>query len=758
MQQTSRFLPAPLSILVMLCFFVSVTRAGSPGLYLVTDKEKYTDGEQVRFQAFILYPAPTTNNSLFVGLLDCKGREVSRKILPAGSGSAWGSFELPEKSEGDFYLYCYITDNRNQVQSYLTRKIAVTENGVATTGATSPGNSLTLSLACEGNTFVAECPNNILIRCTDGNGDPAAAAGLLLDDKGAQLSRFETNAGGYVRMLFSPEENGRYHIVATGKNGATTRQDLPAVASSGVSMKIALTDTSVRYTVFSYSDSAALPEYIFSAISRTDTVYASAISFTGGLSVIKEDISFNKLPKGFLTFSVTDKKGNVAAKRIFYNWKETSKNSFIRVMDTVARREALVTLPAYVNGDACLTIAPGQPAAAVKGPQPTEAYSFIDNTGNNDAAFNDYLIACQLAPVYYTAVRDSINRFLALDGIMHYADNKIVKNKAVTLVITQKDQGKSFLSTATDKTGRLKLNNLVFFDSATVYYQLADKSDENNNYVSLDLAITPARQDIPREWLPKDAGCIPVPVGGKETAGNSSVQNGNNINSSGLPGEKTLQGVTVTAEKPKQKTLTEQYLEKRGPGQFDRQTFLRSQFNFLENPQLIDNTNLLDFIRGRMGGFTVTYYKGRPIIMGSSGLAASIFLDDIELDSTDLDLISQLSIREIAMVKYYSLGVKPGYNGGGSLMIYTLRGFSTPETAVRGMPKTVITGYASEKRLPASGNNGYSLYWQPGYDPEREPVIYMRLPDNYQQGIRLTLEGVNNQMAPYRFTQELVFR
>ena len=70
-------------LLLVVCS-ISPAFAAAEKLYVVTDKQYYYPGETVQFQVFVKDHSVTSNNSVFVDLLDNKGNILAKKIAPTG--------------------------------------------------------------------------------------------------------------------------------------------------------------------------------------------------------------------------------------------------------------------------------------------------------------------------------------------------------------------------------------------------------------------------------------------------------------------------------------------------------------------------------------------------------------------------------------------------------------------------------------------------------------------------------------------------
>ena len=739
-----------ISLFTCLLFSGLPSTAGGIHLYVATNKENYSLAEKVRFQVFLLNPTPGTNHTAFVELLDCQGNRLVKKMLPFSYNISWGDVDLPENLSGQFcILYCYVAD-KDSIQSSVSKKIFIAGKAEKTE------KKWLVNSFYEGDSFVAESPNNILIRCTDEKADPISVKGKIVDDKNQVYALFETNKQGYAKTRINPENRVAYYISITDNSGAENRTRLRMAMPAGITLNTEMTADSITYTLVSYSATGAvLPEYKIEALVNGEPVYDAAINFQNGLSAISERLKRSDFTPGFIVFRVTDKSGRIYTQRVLYNADKRAQTSSIRIIDTVNKKEATIELPAYINGRAYINMALGDLNA-----RDNSDPVFLENTDNN-ISFNDQLIAAADSPGSFYSPDERSNHYLSLSGTLVDAENKPVKNKLVTLVLVHKNLKKEFLSAKTDKEGHLKIDNLVFYDSATVYYQLADKSSEKND-VHLDLKVTPS-PGFADNTLP-----VVLLVCANETA--LAANAGSNA-SIGRRDEKTLQQVVVSAEK--EKTETEKFVAKYVSGQLDRQQGATNEYDFIKNPPVVDNISLVEFIKGRFAGIKVlvSATTGTPELTGTFGGTVGVYLNDLELREAAYGAIANLTIKDVALVRYYSMGFKPRMIQGdilrdikaanaGDLMIYTRKDFVADEKT-KGLPKTTVTGYDLEKPVPVSGaadNSLQSVFWQAGWEVGASQTIYVNLPAGRPAtNATLVIEGINNLMAPYRFTQKLVF-
>lgn len=721
--------------------------AGNTKIHITTDKEKYNSAETIQFQVFLLNPSAKINNTLFVELLDCNGNRLAKQMLPFSFNLTSGHIQLPETGKAAFYLlYCYV-NNADSIECSSVKKLFI-----KTSDAAQPKKAVSkINVAhyFEGGTFVAESPNNILIQCTDENFNPVIAKGKITNGKGNIYAVFETNNLGFAKVLLNPEDKVRYYIEVKDKNSNVGLKVVPIAAATGITLNTTVTQSSIIYNLVSYSGlSEQLPDYRIEAVCSDTVVYDAAISFQNGLSAVKEELKREDLPQGFITFRLIDKSDKIHARRVIYNSGPAVANNFITIIDTVNKREAKVALPDMISGKGYIQIKIPDSASVIKNDP-----AFLEVT--DQISVNDQLIATADEPGGFNAVNKETNRYISLSGILQNSEKKPIKNKNVNLILLHKSLQKQYLVTKTDREGRLQINNLIFFDTVTVYYQLADKSEDKND-VSLDLKVVPSNENS-NKTLPD----LNLMCGTESSDSSNSILN---------PDEKTLNQVTITTARDK--TNSEVYADKYVSGQMKRAYALRNEIDFIKNPEAIDNRSFWNYLQSSIAGIRVVIgAQGNPEVYGTFGCTVGVYLNDMELTGGEsLSFLNNLQIKDVAQVKYYSMSFKPKLIGGnplldiracdgGDLLIYTKRDFNPLEEKTKGLPKTTIAGYTLEKKNFVLPDNPGYLFWRPDWNVESGQRIYVHVPSpDSKKDVEIIIEGINNFSAPYSFKQKLLFK
>lgn len=669
-------------------------------------------------------------------------------MLPFDLNASSGNINLPEKANARFYvLYCYVI-NGDSVETSISKKIWIQHKQA---DLNKPENNISISHFFEGGTFIAESPNNLLIRCLDGKGNPVIAKGKITDGKRNIYAVFTTDKLGYAKTILNAEDKIKYQIEIQRDNNSEIKL-LPLVSSTGLTLNIATTQSSIDYTVISYSQPGdQLPDYRIEALQNGLPVYEASITFQNGLSVVKEALKPESIPAGFICFRVLDKLNKIHAQRIIYNPGVQHASPTLIIVDTINKKEARVTLPGIISGRAYINI---KTANSISNSN-KESF-FIENAEAETMPVNDQLIAATALPNTYITTNEKINRNLSIQGFLTDHEKKPIKNKLVNLVIVHKNLKKDFLAGKTDKDGKIQFDNLIFYDSLTVYYQLADKS-ENKNNVYLELSVTPASSHFDHVVPPVHFICA------DEKMMVDSIKTNTD--------EKTLQQVEVTATR--EMTETQKYADKYISGQMKGSNSLRNEIDFIKNPEAIDNRSIWTYLQSSIPGIRVVIDpQGNPAVYGTFACTVGVYLNDMELTGGgSLSFLNNLQIKDVAQVKFYSMSFKPKLIGGnpltdiracdgGDLLIYTKRDYVAGEEKTKGLPKTTIVGYTVEKPdlfslLAPVGNE--SLFWKANWNVESGQRILTHIPPGSEE-VEIIIEGINSFAAPYRFKQKLAFK
>ena len=643
----------------------------SSRLYLSTNKEMYAGDETVCFQAFLVAGTPnrTVLSSVIVELYSCTGYKITGKKLPLLNDMAAGSFTLPGLYDDYYLLYCYSITSDGKRGADFTKKVTIKDNNISNTAPANnlnyAANDIAVDYFFEGGTFVSELSNNILIKTTTQSNKPVSVFGKIVNEKDEVVSVFKTNEQGIINTSCIPYQSEKLWIIIKDNLNNIKKVALPVASSEGVILKVLYVEKSIFYVAqLNSRTNATSKEYTLNIINNNDTIFQSALKFCDGKCQIKDELPIADLPDGYLTFSITDKDKKKYAERLFYNSVNSSKINSIQLIDSVTKKTYYIDLPNYISGKGYISINAGE-KNKLDLIDANAAYigQSLETPGLNNVVdfnkFNDFLISLKSPMADAVNNQSAQNQFLTISGTLYNTDDKPIKNKKVNIIINDSKTKNRMYETETDEKGRLRLANLLFYDTATVYYQLANKSEEKNNVKLLldkntDFFVQQSNGKI-KEFLCADKV--------DETNSSGLINTKNEDKLIAAKNSKTLNEVMVKSA-IQTKTDKEVFVDKHVSGGFNFTPTMRSEFDFISNPKdEIDYESVADFLRGRLPGIRVRKIPPFEIdvelvnlditLLDGSHPPVQVYVNETELGPDEL---TSIFVRDCALIRFYGTG------------------------------------------------------------------------------------------------------
>lgn len=735
-------------------------------LYLTTNKEIYTPAETICFQAFLINTPADISTSIFAELYDCSGNKVLSKKLLMENNVGAGSFVLPGLKNDYYLLYCYTLGEDGKPGLDFIKKIAVDEN-VISSGAAGNKNfyapDLQVDYYFEGGSFVKELSNNLLIKTSTKDNKAVSVLGKILNQKNEVVSIFNTNEQGFVNVSLFPYKNENCSIVIKDNLGNVKTIPLPDGAANGITFKLITLEKSIMYVAQLNSTDNTPLNYTLDILKDNEPVFRSILKFDEGKSQQDEEIDNTRLPEGYLNVKIKDGNGKVYVERLFYNSGNTEKKNSIDIIDSTNNKTYTISLPNYISGTGCITInaiektktsfIQTNAASIGKNLQTPELSSDI-----NFSKFNDYLISVKNISGNNNILPIAENKLLSLSGTLYAEGNKPVKNNKINIVFNLNKNKKQLYEAVTDQNGHLAINNLLFFDTATVYYQLADKS-EGKNDIRLILDNQPNMYLSHNNEKLKDYLCT------NQTLINSAVAGTTKNNTDSSKNSKTLNEVIVKTVSAPKKTDKKLFTEKYVSSNFDFAPMMREEFDFITTPREdIDHESVMEYLRGRIPEIKFdnqgAYNPSSRNLLTGTASKVQLYVDETEV-TEDPSFFFGLKIYEVALIRFYGPGWQPKTTelSGGTLILYTKRADDHADKAVKGLPKLKLSGYdddASQIDAATQPTNYNTLFWKPNYTFEGKKTIYTNfLPGTKDKTIEVKIEGINNDKIPFTFIKNI---
>ncbi len=762
----------------------------SEQIYLHFNKQAYVAGETMWFKAYT-YAAgmiqPVSTN-LFVELLNERGEIIQSQRLAVLSGlSVTGQFVLPLNApQGIYFVRSWTNYTRNLDQAYVFKKGIPVFNPATAASSTIQNNpGYSFEWFPEGGKLASGVDNVVGFRCLDTQLQPVKVNGNLLDSKGASLGTFATNKFGLGYFSITPVKGEKYFGEVQLPDNSKQKFELPAALDNVVVLSVVDHELGKLFTILTPPGNADNPkEVTLLAVMNNNIVLNTKI-------VIKDNqaqalVSNEKLNEGIIRLMIFDAANNLLAQRAAYISTENSKvpvdlktNEFGTTSKAINRWSFV--LPEGVEGQFSISITDADKELVSKNEDnifssllwQAGSSNYLANTQVKDDEVKDMIMLTgnwfddnwsAFAKMKKPDISDELH--LPMKGkLFETGNNKPVSLGQLNFLIKTKDSLSKEYNVPVMKDGSFKLYELVFEDTARIYYRWKGAKNENaiatelelekenNEYGSLLKNISMESYTLLKRPLLQDASALAMAPKLIE-----------NIKSERkLTNSIAAKVQTTTTEKNvgNSKDVNKRYTS----GAFSSMGNTR-MIDLLNNPPNNKSGNVFDFVTGQIGGLTIEKSGGRytlRTVRGSSTLevlrgnstgqvAAKVYLNESE---TTTDAIARISVEDIALVKFFPTGAisLPGIGLSAVFCVYTKKVEDLGTTDNRYFNSIVFPGYDAVKKFPIPDyavddikkpDNRTTLYWKPDitlFDNNREIKISFYNSDNAKR-FHVVFEGI----------------
>lgn len=726
-------------------------------IYLLYDKQEYLAGENIWFSAFVFsgYDVSNISTTLFVELYDANKKLLTRKQLPLFNGQAAGEIPLPAKQEeGVYFIHAYTQWMLNFPASRYVHPLVV-YNPKSANRLERKELAWKAEAFMEGGNLIEEMPAKIAVRLSSPSPLPSHWSGYISEtgsnEKLASFQNLDPNIG---VVQFTPKAGRQYQMTVADDKGRQQLLTLPKTDVDGVQLKVDnLFDSIVYRIIFKNTSSAG---WRLVGTMNNEIVYEAIIK--GAVPILRKSIPVSNSTNGILRLSLFDAQDNLIAERlcfvkptaleiktpalatIKFDASARGLNKLEFLSDTTENPYSIVVTDASLNDPMEQENFPGALwfSSDIASPVENPGQYFAHPDAGKANALDAILITETLKDFSWNEILKGKYPFsghlptsyISYKGTV-FRNKKLVPNQEVNLIFSFPDSSSNFLQVTTDSTGSFAVQNLFFYDTAKVYYQLNNKKNSAKDItVQFETLNKPAGLsfDFPAvvyELVPRKADDkLPETV-------NRSLQV--------LAAQKEIDDKykimqEVTVKTKRGKTPKEKLNEELSSGLF--QSINETVFDFVnEDQHAAGYTNILQWLEGRVAGLRVEYRNGAyvPIIRGAP---VNIYIDEMQIDPA---FINGYSVSEIAMVKVikgFFVGAFGGGSGsgfglgsggggsGGAVCIYTKKPGMKSMNAESSLNNNKLKGYDKWKDYPSINyaDNFYSdvktdmrnvLFWNP---------------------------------------------
>ncbi|MEO9070420.1 MAG: hypothetical protein ABI261_05265, partial [Ginsengibacter sp.] len=333
--------------------------------------------------------------------------------------------------------------------------------------------------------------------------------------------------------------------------------------------------------------------------------------------------------------------------------------------------------------------------------------------------------------------------YLSLSGkVFGSTPTQLREAGGIVLMLSQKNSPTQIFSAPVDAQGNFDDQNLILFDTARIYYQLAKSKGKGD----ISVQFMPGRLP-PFSNNEKATGLNYNHL--SDTSGNKyhlQLSEAQERELKFLNG-KVLATVTIKANpKSKLEEMDKKYTSGLFSGGDDY------QFNLLNDPFALSAQDIFQYLQGKVAGLQIT--PGNPPSLSWRGGTPQLYVDEV---ATQADMAATIPVTDVAYIKVFRPPFVGGFGGGsgGAIAIYTRRGDDAQQGNAKGLSNNSVSGYTAIRQFysPNYENPGdendkkdlrSTLYWNPSVVtvPGKSKVLLSFFNNDVTNAFRVVIEGM----------------
>ncbi|MEO7960992.1 MAG: hypothetical protein ABIR19_05575 [Ginsengibacter sp.] len=750
------------------------TTYGQERIYLHNDKSTYAPGETIWFKAYVMqgiYPA-TESKNIYIDWTDESGKLLLHSVGPIVDGTSAGQLDIPADYTGKFlHIKAYTKWMLNFDSAFLYNSDIriLSKSNIASRNIVPVVPRI--EFFPESGELVANLKNKVAFKASDQYGRPVKVQGGVFNKSGKQVDNLSIVHDGMGYITVSPSETDMFTAKWKDEKGKQFTTDLPLVKPSGVVLHVLQTDSTRSFQVMSSQKSSSVSKINIIGTMYQHPVFKVLKDFSAGEA--KGVVPIKDLPTGILTITVLDDNFNPLAERITYidnkeylftpemevqHWglnKRARNEIQISVPDDIAANLSISVTDLEIGTDSSDNIISHLLLSGELRGRVYQPSWYFSNTGDSVSEALDLVMLTngwrrfnwgdlaqgKLPEIKYP--KDT--SYITLSGKIYGAlPSQLREAQNIFLFVTNKVDGKKMIVAPIEPSGSFNDPSYLVFDTANVYYQLANA----NSAGALSVKFLETR-------LPPLSGNISA-TGNYynrffDTAGNArQLQLANELAELAKKYEgKVLEAVTIklSTKSPKE-VLEEKYasgLFRGGDGY---------QFDLINDPRAVGSFNIFNYLQGQVAGLQINSSSNPPSLQWRGG-APQLYIDELPADAS---MVSNIPLTDVAFIKVMRPPFMGGAGGGGAsgaIAIYTRRGDDVKPEPGKGLPNSTITGYNPIREFYSPNYGTISpdddkqdlrttLYWNPNVllSPGQNKSVLTFYNTDVTKGFRVIIEGI----------------
>ncbi len=489
----------------------SLAQEGRPAnhekIYIHFDRPFYSAGETIWFKAYLFNKGLPSllSDELYLQLEDGAGKVITKKKYPISGATVSGNITLNDSLPRGYYIIKAITKAiASDDAVFMYSKNLFIYNTIDPNKNNPLKKALSLQFFPESGHLIDRIKTQVAFKATDETGNPVFVSGVIKSDSTNIIAPFTSFHDGIGKISFTPHL-ADILFAEVELNGNKYKFPLPAVEASGINLKIADADSGKSFEITRSKKDWELFDTVRLVVKmNNDTVFENTIAFNNE-QVLIGFLKTKNIASGILHFILLNKDAVPMAERLsFVNNKEylsqpdlvlvkrdSSKrgaNSFeLKFKDTITRSLSIsVTeiatqeFPDKENICSRLLL-----TADLRGYVYDPGYYFeMDDAAHNQALDNLMLThgwtRYNWNKKNVAVAANSSHYLLSISGTVNAQGNdKPVSGGILGMQLTMEDSSYQAYDIAVDKNGRFKMDSLLFFGNAKIYYTYSVNGKSN---------------------------------------------------------------------------------------------------------------------------------------------------------------------------------------------------------------------------------------------------------------------------------------
>jgi len=744
------------------------------------DKSIYNKEETIWYKAYVLAESGLTTLSanVYVEWYDTTGRMIKQTVAPLFQSTAKGSFELPADYTGNFIrVKAYTRWMLNDDPAFAYQRDLIINNSTTPTVPKPVILKTKVDVFPEGGFLINGLKMRVAFKAVNQFGAPVSIKGTLINDKNKVLDTLKVAHDGMGSFFVTPKVGESYQLKWTDANGRSGVTVISPAKAEGASITVERTNEKALLKIERTANVPGNFKIMNLLVHMNRTLFYRISLNATEKTILNAEIPIDELSSGILQFSLFTSDWITVAERIMFinnrlhefsakltpqltTLTKRGKNVFdILVSDTAFTNMSVSVTDASIDNSAANTIYSDMMLSGdIKGEINNPGY-YLSSDADSVTAHLDLVMltngwrrfdwekikASYVPELKYAPETDLMKITGKVYGLKNIATSN---DMLLNLMVLNKDSSSSMHFVPVNKDGTFEQKGVFFYDTSRIFYSfnknptltsLAQIQFENGLLRQVAKSVVYDDMNKPFVWTDSISRA-------KMNYFLSQQEDWKKRSS-----YKTLQEVII---KSKVKSRDQILEEKYATGLFsggDAYTF-----NLLDDKSAMGALDILTYLQGKVPGLMISG-QGSQTSLSWRGSTPDLFLNEI---SSSMDMVRGVSVRDIALIKVFRppfFGAMGG-GSGGAIVIYTRKGgdFSSNASASKGMPNSILTGYAKFKEFyspqydnpeeMAETDIRTTLYWNPYViTNKKSPRVRIQFFNNdISKKLQVVLEGINS--------------